>query len=727
MVLLLSLGCTSTPAETDASGAERDTAEDAAPVELGNCAGYPDGAFAEDAFPWQGWDNGNAAQSLADWKSYKWTGQDGARYNLYKTPGWEAVRFEFDDPTCIYALQVHWAAISEAAPEAIGLYKDFGQNGFDFHPDEPYATMEKELTDEYLDGWTTYVLPAPLELDDTWLIYAASFRDGADGPGLAVDDDFVGEGNCPSWDDCHSVLNYPDADATTYYAGTTYPFPYDFLVRTQFETLSTLAPEDRWFHAASEVPLGSNVAWGDYDDDGDDDLMAGGPALWRNDAGVFTDVSASSLANTWGVGTSGGVWGDYDNDGCLDYYGLGGGNGAGELLLHSNCDGTFSDGTALSTINDLQGERSCLGSGEAEYSPSAGATWTDFDNDGLIDLVQANFLCFDSYTNYPDRFWHNEGGGVFSEWGEDHGFEWDDLAGRGAQSLDADLDGDLDINIVNYVLQRNLYYRNNGDGTFEEVAGDVGLAGKGTAYGQQTYYGHTIGLAWGDLDNDGDWDAVHANLAHPRFYGFSDRTNLLLQEDGHWTDVAAENGIVYHETHSDPSLLDIENDGDLDLFITEVYGGRPTDVYVNGGPAMYTEMRRQAGITTEGGWGAAVSDYDGDGDQDYLESLLFRNDGPSGHWLELRLVGDVMSNYSAIGGLAWVTAGGKTTMASVNGGTGTGCQDSQTLHFGLGDATTIEAVRVWFPGGATVEYSGLAVDSGWRLTESGTATAGLGR
>jgi hypothetical protein len=217
---------------------------------------------------------------------------------------------------------------------------------------------------------------------------------------------------------------------------------------------------------------------------------------------------------------------------------------------------------------------------------------------------------------------------------------------------------------------------------------------------------------------------VVANLAHPRFHSFSSKTELLLNDGtGQLTDAAAERGIVYQETHSNPSLLDVENDGDLDLFVTEVYDGRPIDVYTNDGAGMLTPARLHAGLTTENGWGSAVADYDRDGDQDYVAYDLYRNDAATGHWLALRLVGDVASNRSAIGAIAWVTAGGVTTMRTVSGGNGTGCQDSQTLHFGLGASTTVDEVRVWYPGGATVTYDDLTADAAWRLTESGTAEA----
>lgn len=693
------------------------------------CAETAAGAIDEEAFPWMAFDNDSPNGSMKNYKRSDWTSENGTVFNGWSDPGWEGVRFELAHPARLHALKVNWGELPEAqTPVTIGLYPDFGYNGINFLTDAPSWTGTRCLDASDEGNWVTYRVDPPIEVDVPTLVWAGNYRDGDAGPGISLDSDYAGDGSCALWDDCHSSIIYPKVDDDWYYTGASYPMPYDFMVQLQYEYTEVIAEDDRWFAVDPALSASANVSWGDYDDDGDDDLMTNGPTLYRNDGGSFTNVTSESGVAASGVYTSGGVWGDYDNDGCLDYYGMGGGYSGGELLLKNGCDGTFTDTTALAGIDDLVDDRSCLGSGNPEQSPTSGATWTDFDLDGRLDLVQANFLCFDTYTYYPDRFWRNNGDGTFTEWSEDHGFEWDNLAGRGAVSIDADLDGDLDVNIVDYVLQANLYYQNQGDGTFVEAAQDLGLAGKRTRFSGYGYYGHSIGLAWGDLDQDGDFDAVHANLAHPRFYQFSDRTNVLFQDAGTWTNLADERGIVYQETHSNPSLLDFDNDGDLDLTITEVYDGRPTDVYENDGAGSFTQRRHEAGITTESGWGSAVADYDNDGDQDLVAYSLFENRRTdTGHWLELRLVGDVRSNRAAIGAVAWIETPSGTLLRWVNGGTGTGCQDSLTLHVGLGAETTITEVRVWFPGGDTVTWTGLQADRAYRLYESGAISEGLGR
>ncbi|MFZ5481549.1 MAG: CRTAC1 family protein [Myxococcota bacterium] len=719
-MLLLALACVpADPGKPD----DTDTPGDPTTDDTGTAPTWGDCPAPAGDEPWQTWDDGEGVASMEAFGGNGWTGYEG-EYDFYETPSWESVRFELADPTCLYALAVAWD-VAPTGDEVVGLYADFGWNGMDFHPDQPYWTTAAAGGETDEEGWTTYTISPPLRVEGPALVWAASWRDGEAGPTLLMDEGTAADGSCGTWDECHSSLNYPDADGRSYYNGTTFPLPYDFLARVQYGVLDTIAEEDRWFHDAGAGISTSHGAWGDYDDDGDDDLMVPGLSLYRNDGGVLTYVPEALSA-----GASGGVWGDYDNDGCLDFYGFTEDYTSPEVLLHNNCDGTFTNAIDGSGIDDRQTDVDCLEGDDPEYSATAGAAWIDYDNDGLLDLALANHICWANTRGtedyYPDRFFHNEGDGTFVEWGEDRGFDWDGLATRGAMALDADLDGDVDLAMNNYRLGRNYYYRNGGDGTVEEVGKEVGLAGEASLYGSRTYYGHTIGLAWGDLDNDGDWDAIAANLAHPRFYGFSDKTNVLIGEDGAWTDLREERGVQYHETHSNPSLLDFENDGDLDLVITEVYDGRPTDVYVNDGAATFTGARREAGITTEGGWGSAVADFDGDGDEDLLATTLFRNDAATGHFVQLRLVGDVASNRAAIGAIAWVHGGGRTWMKTVPGGSGTGNQDSLTLTFGLGDVDTIDSVDVWFPGGGTVTYTGIAVDAGWRLTESGTVTEGLG-
>ncbi len=299
------------------------------------------------------------------------------------------------------------------------------------------------------------------------------------------------------------------------------------------------------------------------------------------------------------------------------------------------------------------------------------------------------------------------------------------LSGRGVAPADGDGDGDVDLLVANYTLHRNLYYDNDGDGTVTSRAAEAGLEGNGIFAGA-TYYGHTIGAAWGDLDGDGQLDMVHANLAHPRFYHFSDRTQVLLNDGGGvWRDASDAAGLRYQETHSVPMLADFDHDGALDLVITAVYPGRPTDFYWGRGDGTFALDAYGAGIPTEDGWGATGSDFDHDGDVDLATDEVFRNvSQPAGHWLNLRIIGNVDANRAAIGATVTVTAGDNEVVRHVQGGTGQGCQDSLFLHFGLGDATNVDAIRVVFPGGKAVDYGPVATNERHWLYEDGTVVTG---
>src|SRR5690606_18321361 len=213
--------------------------------------------------------------------------------------------------------------------------------------------------------------------------------------------------------------------------------------------------------------------------------------------------------------------------------------------------------------------------------------------------------------------------------------------------------------------------------------------------------------------------------AHPRFFHFSSKTEILLNDgSGHYVDNAGDwapnspAGLRYQETHSVPVLLDADSNGDLDLAITAVYDGRPTDFYWGNGDGTFTIA--PSGITTENGWGIAGSDYDNDGDVDLFATTLFDNLADQGHFLSVKVVG-VTANRAAIRATVAVTTGATTRLRHVPGASGKGGQDSLYLHFGLGAATSVDSITVAFPGGNTVTYPGpIAVDQRVWLVEDST-------
>ncbi|MCC6527102.1 MAG: CRTAC1 family protein, partial [Polyangiaceae bacterium] len=709
-LVLAAAGCTGSSEQGGAGGSGATGGAGGATGGAGGASGGAGGAACDGAsgtFPAGltelAWDDGVASSHV---RAQTWSiTVNGHSYVLADGVLHEAVRFELEHPARIHGFRVMWAdlpaGVDPVAPLEAGLYPDFGYNGFDFWP-EPLWTGSRCAAGASSfspdvpgsGAWVDYVFDTPVEVAHPGLVYVAHRAATPSDPVWAFDATELGAGDCALFDECRSAMNLPEAETSQFYNGVSFPFQYDYLVRLEVEYTDSVAPADKLFQAAAGAPESGHVSWGDYDADGYDDLLLSGPALYRNlGDGSFADVTAASGIGALGLAATGGVWGDYDNDGCLDAFLYAESYTAPDALLHSNCDGTFSDATAAAGIVDLQTYNDC-GDPLNTRSPSAAAAWLDVDADGYLDLYVANFICWASYTYYVDTVFRNNGDGSFTDWTAQHGFSPLKTPSRGAAPIDFDRDGDVDLLVHNYVLKANLFFENLGGGTVQERAAALGLTG--TKHG--VYYGHTIGTAWGDLDNDGDFDVLTANLAHPRFYGFSDKTEVLMNDGtGHFLDASGDwakpvnaTGLRYQETHSVPVLADVDLDGNLDLAITAVYDGRPTDFYWGNGDGTFRLDAYHAGLTTENGWGIAAADYDLDGDPDLFATKLFTNTrAQTGHFLEVKAVGNVSSNRDALGATVAVTAGGTTRLRHVEGGTGKGGQDSLYLHFGLGAATTV--------------------------------------
>lgn len=461
----------------------------------------------------------------------------------------------------------------------------------------------------------------------------------------------------------------------------------------------------------------TRLAWGDYDGDGWEDLLLSGRVLMRNMGdGTFSNVTES--AGIGGTGTNGGVWADVDNDGDLDFYATSGAT-SGDLtdrLWLNEGDGTFRDATESA-------------GGMTDNYTTEGAAWGDIEGDGFVDLYLASYErprdeAFQEYgVGYPDVLYRNLGDGTFVDVAGAAGIVppfGEHLSGRGVNWGDYDSDGDLDIFVSNYRLQEDFLWRNEGDGTFTNVAPALGVSGNET----DGWWGHTIGSEWGDYDNDCDLDLFCANLAHPRYIEVSDMSMLYrnsVDDDGRFHDRRSDAGIKYAETHSDPSWGDVDQDGDLDLFITSIYPDCGTFLYLNNGLGSFEDVTWPAGVRAFNGWGAAMCDYDQDGDLDIAVASgdglrLFRNEGPSGamsgggpHWLAVRCRG-TRSNAAGIGARVTVASGARRQMREIEGGKGTTSQHSMVAFFGLGPRASEVDVEVRFLGGEVVLLEDVGVD-----------------
>ncbi len=479
--------------------------------------------------------------------------------------------------------------------------------------------------------------------------------------------------------------------------------------------------------------LGTGACWLDYDGDGDLDLFlangsrldlkpgVGSPpldALFRNDGGRFTEVAAQAgVADArWGVGCA---VADYDADGDQDlfvsHYGP-------DALYRNNGDGTFTD----------VGERA----GVADPRWGTSAAFADYDGDGWLDLYVANYLDFDpasvprrgSGTNCkfrgvpvfcgprglpgtPDVLYRNNGDGTFRDASRSAGLRGDErFYGLGVVWGDYDNDGDPDLYVANDSTP-NLLYRNNGDGTLQEIGVRAGVGYSGDGREQAG-----MGADFGDYDNDGRLDILVTNFSH-------DYVTLYRNGgDGYFSDVSFKAGLV------EPTLptlgwgtrfFDYDLDGDLDLFVANghVYPEvdrqdigtsylQPKHLFENTG-GRYVERTHQGGPgldSRRSSRAAAFADFDEDGDLDILVTNidgapeLLESRGAHGHWLGVALRGS-RPNLGAVGARLTIVAGGRRQIREVRGdGSYLSYSDPRAL-FGLGEVGRVESLEVRWPDG----------------------------
>jgi len=433
------------------------------------------------------------------------------------------------------------------------------------------------------------------------------------------------------------------------------------------------------------IGLGDKAAWGDFNNDGWVDLSAGSRIFQNNGGTAFYFAGCRH--------GGGGLWGDFNNDGWLDIFGY----TTNKSLHYNNGDGSgFVNVTSKLPSSGTQA--------------SLGAALADLNNDGYLDIYSAGYEHWAAGLTYPDVIMtYNQASRKF-----DNTWQETVYRARGVTIADFDRDGDQDVYVSNYRLQPNRLWRNNGSGGgIADVAPAYGVAGTN----QQGAYGHTIGSAWGDFDNDGHLDLFVGNFSHSPSY--QDRSQFLrnLGPAGayHFQLKDSLDGADWQESYATPALGDYDNDGDLDLFITTVYGGDYPRLYRNDGNWQFTNVTNSVGLAGLGStMQAAWADVDNDGDLDLISnSKLFINDSQSNgnHWLKIRLVGDgVIVNRSAIGAQVRIFADGQILTRQVEGGTGEGNQNDLVLHFGLGQYDTPVDVEILWPNGLTQTLTSVSVD-----------------
>jgi enediyne biosynthesis protein E4 len=444
---------------------------------------------------------------------------------------------------------------------------------------------------------------------------------------------------------------------------------------------------------------GQGVCVGDYDNDGWEDLYVtyyGKNRLYHNQNGVFTEVAekagVAGTGKAWGTGCA---WVDYDRDGHLDLmianyvdFDLATAPGPGErpscmwkgvpvmcgprglaaaknILYHSRGDGTFEDVTTKAHIDQTDGH----------YAFSVSTF--DYNDDGWPDI----YVACDST---PSILYRNNRDGTFTDVAVVSGAAFNEdgreQAGMGATIGDYNGDGRLDIFKTNFSDDTSTLYRNNGDGTFDDVTSAAGL-------GLYTKY-----LGWGtmflDFDNDGWPDLL---LVNGHVYPEVDKNNLGSNYE--------EPRILYHNLGK----------------------GNFADISASAGPGI--NMRASSR-------GLAVGDLWNDGrmsavitNLSAMPSLLVNQVRNSNHWIAIRVVG-TKSNRDGIGARISVKAGARLLVDEVRSGSSYNSSNDMRVHFGLGAATKVDSVQIRWPSGLTEHFDNVKVDSIQTLKEgSGTSAA----
>jgi hypothetical protein len=356
------------------------------------------------------------------------------------------------------------------------------------------------------------------------------------------------------------------------------------------------------------------------------------------------------------------------------------------------------------------------------------ASLGDYDRDGVLDLYVGAWL-----KHYPDPpcdedyLFHNEGDGTFSDVSEVSGIrDVTKAACYGVTWVDFNNDGWYDVFVSNYGRFFSFLFENKGDGTFVNVGPDKHLDAP-----LHNKPGNGFGADFGDLNADGYFDAFQADIAHPRYQPDSGPSSLSLNggPDADYEFTLANDQLHYvpDEGDVDPSFIDYNNDGRLDLFVSSLYDGHFARLYEQQEDGTLMDVTYWAGLGLMANTDHAWADYDADGKLDLVATfnypspggaVLYHNDFDLGYnWVEIRLIG-TDSNRDAVGAKITVTAGGLVQLRYVQGPRGHyGSTPQLRQHFGLRAEGAIDQIEVQWPNGATETWEAVEVNRFVTLTE----------
>jgi enediyne biosynthesis protein E4 len=489
--------------------------------------------------------------------------------------------------------------------------------------------------------------------------------------------------------------------------------------------------------------MGPGCAFIDYDNDGWPDILLVNGENWpghpgppttlhlyhNNRDGTFTDVTrkAGLAVSMFGLGVA---IGDYDNDGYDDLFITALGQ---SHLFHNNGTGTFSDVTKAAGLW-----------GPNEFS--TGAAWVDYDRDGKLDLVVANYVQWsirgdlfctldgakksyctpESYKGSAARLWHNLGNGKFEDATQKAGFFDATSKSLGVAILDYDNDGWPDILLANDT-QPNKLYLNKHDGTFEEKGVSAGIA-----FSEDGVARAGMGVDAADYDRSGHASIIITNFANQMLSLYHNEGNGLFVDEASRSEVGRASLVTLG---FGCFFFDYDNDGWPDIFVADghieneiervqkrVTYAEPPHLFRNLGGGKFQEVTQSLGevfASPKVARGAAYADIDNDGALDVLlttnggGAYLFHNEGVTNHSLRIKLKG-TKSNRDGIGAVIRVKSGKDAQWHMVRSGSSYLSQSELVATFGLGGAAKADSVEVQWPSGQVDKLT--SVNAGQTVT-----------
>ncbi len=438
-----------------------------------------------------------------------------------------------------------------------------------------------------------------------------------------------------------------------------------------------------------ESGINKGLSFVDFDNDGLIDLYFTrsnkSNLLYRNIGdNKFQEMAASTLLD---VNRRNGMplWGDINNDGLPDLY-LAGVNEQNLLFLNQG-ENNFTEITNSARVGD-------------PYHTEAVA-FLDYNHDAYLDILVFN-------RSHSNALYVNLGDNTFINAMSRAGITGN-INAMGLAIADYDNDGDQDIYLVYDGNQANNLYRNNGDGTFTDIAIEAGIALKAQG----------MAPAFGDFNNDGYLDLYITNMFE----------NVLYKNNrnGTFTDVSKSAGVEDIGMGWGLTWLDYDNDGYLDLYVSNASSFNsppdPNVLYHNNGDETFSIVNQNDPTNSlASSYGSACGDINNDGYLDLAitneggRNELFLNNGGSNNWLKLKLVGTA-SNRDAIGARITIRVNNDVQIREISGGSGWFSQNSSIVHFGLNNAETVDEIEIRWPSGLVEKFNNIQTNKLLKIIE----------